>query len=105
MSTHELKCWPQYFESISEGIKTFEIRKDDRGYEVGDLLHLREYDNEDGKYTGNEVWCAVTYIARLNHLPSTIIPVLTEEPYVVMAIKVMMNIKWRKWLKDKLLFR
>ena len=41
---HELKTWPQFFDSIVDGTKTFELRKDDRGFEVGDAVLLRECD-------------------------------------------------------------
>lgn len=38
---HELKVLPKYFRALSDGVKSFEIRKDDRGYMVGDILVLR----------------------------------------------------------------
>ena len=41
---HELKTWPAYFERVVDGSKTFEVRKDDRGYQSGDELVLREWD-------------------------------------------------------------
>ena len=44
MATHELKCWPNAFEAIRDGRKRFEWRRDDRGFEVGDVLVLKLYD-------------------------------------------------------------
>jgi len=41
---HDLKTWPQYFARLVDGSKTFEVRKDDRGYQTGDTLVLREFD-------------------------------------------------------------
>lgn len=41
---HELKTWPEPFAALKDGSKRFELRRDDRGYAVGDLLVLREWD-------------------------------------------------------------
>lgn len=60
-TTHELKCWPHFFDAVADGRKTFEVRFDDRGFEVGDTLRLREYDVPHG-YTGREVSRAVTFV-------------------------------------------
>jgi len=40
---HDLKCWPPYWDLVNRGVKTFEIRLNDRGYRAGDLLILREW--------------------------------------------------------------
>lgn len=55
---HELKTWPGPFEATRTGQKTYEIRRADRRYAVGDVLLLREWippsDPEgEGRYTGN----------------------------------------------------
>lgn len=38
MKTHRLKVFIKYADAIMSGAKTFEIRKNDRGYEVGDKI-------------------------------------------------------------------
>jgi len=40
---HKLKILPEYFKAVVEGNKTFEIRKNDRDYKVGDTLILKEW--------------------------------------------------------------
>ena len=41
--THELKIWPQYFCRVADGSKTFEVRENDRGFQPGDIVVLKEY--------------------------------------------------------------
>jgi hypothetical protein len=45
-SEHELKTWPVYFNRLVSGEKTFEVRLNDRGFQAGDTLRLREYDKD-----------------------------------------------------------
>lgn len=77
MRTHVLKAWPEPFEALLDGTKTYEIRKDDRGFAVGDWLLLREWDpsgeflpaldaedvgiNAQPDYTGRERLARITY--------------------------------------------
>lgn len=58
----EKKCLPEYYQAVRKRIKTFEIRKDDSDYEVGDILELYEWDGE--KYTGHKISREITYILR-----------------------------------------
>ena len=60
--THELKTWPEPFEGVISGNKRHEIRKNDRGFKVGDNLLLREWNPESKKYTGRSTLASVTYI-------------------------------------------
>lgn len=38
MTTHRLKVFIKYADAIMSGTKTFEIRKNDRGFKVGDEI-------------------------------------------------------------------
>lgn len=60
--THDLKTWPEPFELIITGRKLFEIRRNDRNYEVGDLLKLREFYPGQNKYSGRHVTARVLSI-------------------------------------------
>jgi len=75
---HTLKTWPEYFQAVLEGKKTFEIRENDRGFQVGDELELIEYDPREGcGLTGLAIDCKITYITDFNQ----------KEGYVVISIK------------------
>lgn len=43
MKIHDLKSWPIPFMHVRDGIKRFEVRRNDRNYERGDLVVLREF--------------------------------------------------------------
>ena len=57
---HELKIAPEYFEKVISKEKTFEFRYNDRNYQVGDILKLKEYYNQ--KYTDQSISIKITYI-------------------------------------------
>lgn len=61
---HELKIYPKYFDDVITGKKTFEIRKNDRHFSVGDILMLKEWDNI--KYSGRKVAAEVVYLINDN---------------------------------------
>ena len=84
--THTLKTWPQFFTPLATGRKTFEVRRDDRGFAVGDRLVLLEYDpslgSEDSKrYTGRAITVEVTYLMKGGQFG-------IESGYVVMGIRI-----------------
>ena len=63
-ATHELKSWPGQFQAMWTGLKRAEFRRDDRGYQVGDLLELCEWDPSRQQYTGFELTARVTHLLR-----------------------------------------
>ena len=86
MNKINLKTWTTYFRSILTGIKTFEIRKDDRGYNIGDILILNEWNGDS--YTGHTIKCIVTYIFRGKDIPSNF-GFNMDDDVCVMSIKVL----------------
>ena len=48
MMEHELKIEPKFLARIKDSSKTFEIRKNDRDFQVGDTLILKEFDPKEG---------------------------------------------------------
>lgn len=65
MNIHPLKCWPGFFQDVLAGTKPFEVRReDDKHFQIGDTLILREWDPETNEYTGRELEKRVTYVLR-----------------------------------------
>lgn len=71
MAEHKLKTWPDFFQAIVDGRKNFEVRLDDRGFQAGDTVRLREWDPAirpsglslvDSNYTGREVTAEIGYV-------------------------------------------
>jgi hypothetical protein len=77
---HELKCDPEYFVKVFNGTKLFELRKNDREYEVGDWLKLREYDRATKTYSGRLISARITFITEY--------PDAFRQGYVVLGIKM-----------------
>ena len=114
---HELKIWSEYYKDIISKIKRFEIRKNDRNFQVGDQLILREFEpckecngggkvvtsittgNEEitecdckkphGKYTGNGCVTSVDYVLNGGQFG-------IEKDYCVMSITVVSSRKTYK---------
>lgn len=72
MAEHVLKTLPPYFDATARGDKPFDVRRDDRGFQKGDTLRLREflprppgltsYERERNSFTGREIICDVLWI-------------------------------------------
>jgi len=61
-SVHELKCFDTYFRAVAAGEMPFQVRKNDRNFQSGDILWLREWELEEGRYTGRSLYCTITLI-------------------------------------------
>jgi Domain of unknown function (DUF3850) len=68
VTEHELKCWPRFFREVASGMKTVEVRLNDRGFKPYDALTLREWDPETKDYTGAVATCLVTELHALDDL-------------------------------------
>ena len=50
MKLHELKILHEYLVDVDLGKKTFELRKNDRDYQVGDLIRFIDVQADGSKY-------------------------------------------------------
>lgn len=85
LTVHDLKTWTTPFKATWDGLKTLEIRKNDRGYRAGHALHLREWAmpaevDEENHYTGASILALVTHVQEGFGLP---------DGFVAMSIKVL----------------
>lgn len=85
---HALKQLPEYFDSVIFGKKGFEVRKNDRPFQVGDLLALNEWDAEMERYTGRSCLVYIDYI--LND------EAYCKEGYVILGIKPCEVLKYHR---------
>lgn len=60
MIEHNLKINTEYFEAVKSGIKNFEIRLNDRNFEVGDTVILHEIKNDT--LTGRMFFLEISYL-------------------------------------------
>lgn len=85
---HNLKSQPPYFDAIASGIKAWDMRIDDVGYQAGDVLVLDEYDPERGDvhhlkgegrrrvdchYTGRAIRVIVERVWCLSDMPEGVV--------------------------------
>jgi len=67
VTRHVLKCWADQFEALRVGVKTHEVRPDDRHFAVGDVLDLVETKPRGSGgdlVTGRKASYYVTFVTR-----------------------------------------
>lgn len=74
---HDLKILRKYFNDVLLGTKTFEIRKNDRNFEIGDYINLREWDPDKQEYTGGHLVKQICYMTDYQQ----------KDGYVVLGIR------------------
>jgi ASC-1-like (ASCH) protein len=80
--THDLKIWPDYFAAVKSGMKTAELREDDRSFRVGDTLCLNEWDPVTLQFSGRFIHAKITYVQSIT------IDVLHKISYAVLSFKI-----------------
>lgn len=79
-NVHKIKLNDHFFMDVASGKKSFELRKNDRYYKVGDLLYLLEYDGVH--YIGGEIVAEVVYMLTAGDVPGL------QSGYVILGIKI-----------------
>jgi hypothetical protein len=102
---HVLKTWPEYWDAVADEVKRFEIRKDDRGYRVGDYLVLRKFDPKTETYLQPWLVEKVTYRTDANcpFLPPGIVAMGIREARYEESCAVLRQLRADnpQWPKEK----
>lgn len=59
---HQVKIYMEYYEHIKEGKKKFEVRLNDRDYQVGDELLFQNTRRDNGYETTDYLRYLITYV-------------------------------------------
>jgi len=88
MRTHELKSWPNLFSAIIDNAKRHELRRnDDRNFEVGDLIQLREFEPDAERFTGRSQLVRITYITSADY-PCALSQGALAEGHCILSIEL-----------------
>ena len=79
---HELKTIEPFYSDVKSGIKSFEVRINDRNFQVGDFLVLKQYDQKNKIYSGDAILREIKYILTQNDYPDGLM-----NGYVILGLK------------------
>jgi hypothetical protein len=77
-----IKCDRFFYQSVHDKTKMFELRLNDRNYEVGMVLIIQEWDALLKMYTGRFCIREITYLLHVNMIINTI-----SDDYVILSLK------------------
>jgi hypothetical protein len=84
---HVVKSWPQFYNAIVEGTRRHELRRNDRKYQVGDVLELHEYEPARAAYTGR-VTCVVVTSMTSAETPCAVSDVGLHPDFCILSVEV-----------------
>lgn len=94
MKLHELKILHKYLVEVDLGNKTFELRKNDRDYQVGDLIHFIDIREDDSTTNKNKIepYIDENTLYRITYVLKDVEKYGLDRDYCILAIKKL-NIK------------
>ena len=81
MTRHQLKLNTKYFDAVQNGVKSFEVRKHDRNYQIGDTLDMLEV-FDDGVIGARMFRMTIVFMLTHDDFPEGIC-----EGYCVLGVK------------------
>lgn len=82
MAKHHLKTWPEPFQAVWDGTKTYELRRDDREFQLWDVLRLEEWDPQQSTYLGRSLEADITHVLKAGEFPGLL------DGYVVLSLRI-----------------
>ena len=94
MKLHELKILHEYLVDVDLGRKTFELRKNDRDYQVGDLIRFIDIREDDSIANKNQIEPNIdeNTLYRITYVLKDVEKYGLDKDYCILAIKKL-NIK------------
>lgn len=94
MKLHELKILHEYLVDVDLGKKTFELRKNDRDYQVGDLIRFIDIREDDSIANKNQIEPNIdeNTLYRITYVLKDVEKYGLDKDYCILAIKKL-NIK------------
>lgn len=94
MKLHELKILHKYLVDVDLGKKTFELRKNDRDYQVGDLIRFIDIREDDSAANKNQIEPNIdeNTLYRITYVLKDVEKYGLDKDYCILAIKKL-NIK------------
>lgn len=80
------KTWPDLFQKIQNGDKTFDARIDDFDCQEGNILVLEEYDPKTQKYTGRKIEKKITFVLKTKEVKFWDKKEVAEKGLVIMSL-------------------
>lgn len=89
MTLHELKILHEYLIDVSIGKKTFELRKNDRDYQVGDLIRFIDIREDDSTANKNQIEPNIdeNTLYRITYVLKGVEQYGLDKDYCILAIK------------------
>lgn len=85
--THKLKSWPEFFRAIVAGERCHELRRNDRAYQVGDIIELNEFDPVTETFTGAKCLAKITSLTS-SDVPCAVSSEALDPRFCILSIRV-----------------
>ena len=88
MKLHELKIKHEYLIEVDMGRKTFELRKNDRDYQVGDLIHFVDIkDTKQNDECDCDIYIDNNTLYKITYILKNVEQYGLDKDYCILAIK------------------